>query len=336
MLGMAAARLGYRTIVLDPSDACPATQVCSDQIVGAYDDPAGLDALSARCDVITYEFENVPASAARRLAERTVLHPNEQALAISQDRLVEKEFLRSIDIETAPFVAVSAPGDLSVAFADIGDDLVVKTRRLGYDGKGQVRVSVGEAPSDVVALLGSDALIAEGLIDFQAEISVIGARSMSGEVRCFEPAMNTHRDGILVSSTVPAGLDRVIVDRAIAHTERLLHALDYVGVLGLEVFVLSDGSLLANEFAPRVHNSGHWTELACRVDQFEQHIRAITGHPLGAVDALPCEMINLIGDDVGRVADLVASGEWRVHHYGKAEIRPGRKMGHATRLRSSG
>ncbi len=336
MMAMAAARLGYRTIVLDPSNPCPAAQVCNDQIVGAYDDPAALDELAERCDVITYEFENVPASSASRLAQRTVLHPNERALAVSQDRLVEKEFLRSIDIETAPFAAVSAPGDLDVAFTEVGDDLVVKTRRLGYDGKGQLRVGVGQAPPDIVAALGSDALIAEGLVDFQAEISVIGARSMSGEVRCFEPAMNTHRDGILVSSTVPAGLDRVIVDRAIAQTERLLHALDYVGVLGLELFVLPDGSLLANEFAPRVHNSGHWTELACRVDQFEQHIRAVTGHPLGAPDALPCEMINLIGDDISRVADLVASGEWRVHHYGKAEIRPGRKMGHATRLRSSG
>lgn len=335
MMAMAAARLGYRTVVLDPSELCPAAQVSGDHVVGAYDDPAALDALSDRCDVVTYEFENVPASAASRLSERNVLHPNERALATSQDRLVEKEFLRSIDIATAPFAAVSSTDDLESVIAELGGEVIVKTRRLGYDGKGQLRVRAGQEPTDLVAALGSDELIAEGLVSFRAEISVIGARSTSGDVRCFEPSLNVHRDGILVSSTVPSGFDRAIVKHAIRQTERLLHALDYVGVLGLELFVLPDGALLANEFAPRVHNSGHWTELACGVDQFEQHVRAITGHPLGAVDARPCEMINLIGDDIERSAELIADGEWRVHHYGKAEVRPGRKMGHATRLRSS-
>ncbi len=336
MMAMAAARLGYRTVVLDPADPCPAAQVCNDQIVGAYDDPAALDALAARCDVVTYEFENVPAEAARRLAERTVLRPGERALAISQDRLTEKQFLQSIGVGTAPFAPVSSSADLEAARNEIGGDLIVKTRRFGYDGKGQLRVDVGDVVGDVVDVLGSDALIAEGLVPFETEISVIGARSAAGQVRCFEPAVNVHRDGILVSSSVPAGLPTDVVDRAITQTTRLLEALEYVGVLGLELFVLVDGSMVANEFAPRVHNSGHWTELACQVDQFEQHVRAITGHPLGVADAMPCEMVNLIGDDVDRLDELVADGTWRVHHYGKSETRPGRKMAHATRLRSSG
>ncbi len=332
---MAAARLGYRTVVLDPARPCPAAQVCSDQIVAAYDDPAALDELARRCDVVTYEFENVPAAAARRLAEGAVLHPNERALAVSQDRLEEKEFLRSIGIRTAPFAAVSDRDQLRAAFDDVGPEVIVKTRRFGYDGKGQLRISAGDELPELLDALGSDELIAEGVVDFVAEISVIAARSSDGLIRCFEPAANTHENGILATSLVPSGCSRQVTDRAISHATRLLEALDYVGVLGLELFVLADESVLANEFAPRVHNSGHWTELAATVDQFEQHVRAITGHPLGEVTHVPCEMVNLIGDDVGRADQLMAEGAWRVHLYGKDEIRSGRKMGHATRRRTS-
>ena len=335
MMAMAAARLGYQTIVLDPADPCPAAQVCSAQIVGAYDDTAALDELADRCDVITYEFENVPAVAAQRLGDRTPLHPNGRALEVSQDRLVEKEFLRSIGLDTAPFAAVSNAGELGEALRSFRGGAVVKTRRFGYDGKGQLRVLPGDDVPDPVAELGSDELIAEGFIDFVAEISVIAARSLAGETRCFEPARNEHRAGILASSTVPSGLDRAVLERAMDGAERLLRSLDYVGVLGLEYFVLADGTLMANEFAPRVHNSGHWTELVCPVDQFEQHIRAVTGHPLGDVSSSACEMINLIGDDVDRLGELVADGSWRVHLYGKNEVRPGRKMGHATRRLST-
>lgn len=335
MMAMAAARLGYRTIVLDPAEHCPAAQVCNGQIVASYDDAAALDDLATQCDVVTYEFENVPADGAERLADLTTLHPNGSALATSQDRLDEKQFLRSIGIDTAPFAPVSSTNDLAAIVEDFGTDVIVKTRRFGYDGKGQIRITArqaldGDLP-DLVAELGSDSLIAEGLVDFAAEISVIVARSTSGMIRCFEPARNEHRNGILASSVVPSGLDAEVVALAIAHAERLIEALDYVGVLGLELFVLANGGVLANEFAPRVHNSGHWTELVCPVDQFEQHIRAVTGHDLGDPSASPCEMINLIGDEVARADELVAEGTWRVHLYGKAEVRQGRKMGHATR-----
>jgi 5-(carboxyamino)imidazole ribonucleotide synthase len=333
MMAMAAARLGYRTIVLDPARPCPAAQVCNDQIVADYDDPSALDQLADRCDVVTYEFENVPALAGHRLAEQVRLHPDVRALEVSQDRLEEKQFLRSIGIETARFAPVSNRGGLRTALADFGTDVIVKTRRFGYDGKGQLRIPAGGDVPDLVETLGTDQLIAEAVVDFVAEISVIAARSIDGRICCFEPAVNTHRDGILSSSVVPSGLDRPVIDRAVGDAGRLLDALEYVGVLGLELFVLADGAVLANEFAPRVHNSGHWTELVSTVDQFEQHVRAITGHPLGDPTHAPCEMINLIGDDVERVERLVADGGWRVHLYGKDEVRPGRKMGHATRLR---
>lgn len=331
MLAMAAARLGYRTVVLDPAEPCPAAQVCDHQIVAAYDDPDALDRLASMADVVTYEFENVPAAAAEQLGDQTVLHPNGRALAVSQDRLEEKQFLRSIGVDTAPFVPVSDRASVDAAVTELGGRAIIKTRRFGYDGKGQLRL-VGPATEAAVTALGSELLIAEGWVDFRCEISVIAARSGSGEVRCFEPARNVHRDGILSESHVPAGVSPDVATRAAGHAESLITALDYVGVLGLELFVLDDGTVLANEFAPRVHNSGHWTELACVVDQFEQHIRAISGRPLGEPTATPCEMINLIGDDVDRVPALLADGSWRVHLYGKSDVRPGRKMGHATRL----
>ncbi len=335
MLAMAAARLGYRTVVLDPADPCPAAQVSDRQIVAAYDDPAALDELADIASVVTYEFENVPADAARRLSQRIGLHPNERALAVSQDRLDEKRFLQSVGIATAPFHPVCDLASVNEAVEALGGEAIIKTRRFGYDGKGQLRLT-GPATAHQLKTLGSDSLIAEGVVPFEAEISVIAARSADGDVRCFEPARNTHRDGILVGSVVPSGLGARVSELAMAHAATLLTALDYVGVLGLELFVLADGSIVANEYAPRVHNSGHWTELASTVDQFEQHIRAIAGQPLGDPSSSPCHMINLIGDDVERSPELLANGTWRVHLYGKAEVRPGRKMGHATRLDAGG
>lgn len=332
MLAMAAARLGYETVVLDPADPCPAAQVCNRHIVAAYDDPSALAELADASAVVTYEFENVPAASAEQLGDAAPLHPNRTALATSQDRLDEKTFLQSVGIDTAPFVAVSDLGSINAAVTELGGQAIIKTRRFGYDGKGQLRVN-GSATADQVDELGTTELIAEGLIDFDCEISVIAARSLDGTVACFEPARNVHRDGILVESHVPAGVDAATASAAQRMATTLITELDYVGVLGLELFVLTNDTLLANEYAPRVHNSGHWTELACRVDQFEQHIRAITGHPLGDSTARPCEMRNLIGDEVDLVPELVAEGDWRVHLYGKAEVRAGRKMGHATRLR---
>ncbi|MEL6982818.1 MAG: 5-(carboxyamino)imidazole ribonucleotide synthase [Actinomycetota bacterium] len=332
MLALAAARFGYRIIVLEPGPDCPAAQVANRQLVAAYDDPEALDTLAASCDVVTYEFENVPLAAARSLATRVPVRPGTEALRVAQDRLVEKEFLRAVGLATAPSAPIGQSDDVGPVLGAIGFPAIVKTRRLGYDGKGQLRLEEPGDHSGIYDELGQVPLLAEGFVDFDCEISVVVARSLSGEVRSFPPARNEHHGGILRRSRVPAEVPPETIAAAEQAAATLVKALDYVGVLGLELFVQTDGSILANEFAPRVHNSGHWTEFACPVDQFEQHIRAITGHPLGDPTAQPCEMINLIGDDVDRWPEL-ASDDWRVHLYGKHEARPGRKMGHATRLR---
>ncbi len=334
MLAMAAARFGYRIVVLEPSPDCPAAQVANEHIEAAYDDPAALDALAASCDVVTYEFENVPLATARSLVPRVTLRPGPEALRVAQDRLVEKEFLHSVGLATARYAPISRAEDVGPVVEAIGYPSIVKTRRLGYDGKGQLRLDDRSAlPDDLFAQLGAVPLIVEGFVDFECEISVVVARSTAGEIRSFPPATNDHDGGILRRSIVPADVSAATIEAAADAAAALISALDYVGVLGLELFVLDDDSIVANEFAPRVHNSGHWTELACPTDQFEQHIRAVTGHPLGDPTARPCEMVNLIGDDTERWVEMVAGGEWRVHLYGKAEARPGRKMGHATRLR---
>jgi len=332
MLATAAARLGYETVVLDPSDPCPAAQVTNSQIVGAYDDSACLVELADRCDVVTYEFENVPEKSARLLSDAVALVPNVRALAISQDRLTEKDFLGSIGLPTARYEQANSQAEAEAAVSQhAGQRAILKARRLGYDGKGQLRVD-GDLPSDAFDQLGGVPLVAEAFVDFVSEISVIVARTADGTTRCFEPARNEHDGGILVRSTVPCGQPDEVVAAAKTAAKTLVESLDYVGVLGLELFVLPDASLIVNEFAPRVHNSGHWTELACVTDQFEQHIRAVANLPLGDPSGRSCEMINLIGPDVDLVPDLLSAGGWRVHLYGKADVRPGRKMGHATRL----
>ncbi len=331
MLAMAAAQLGYRTVVLDPASSCPAAQVANAQIVGSYDDEQALDQLGAVADVVTYEFENVPEQAARHLAGQGRLFPGPDALAVSQDRLIEKDFLSSIGISTAAYRQVDSQAEIEPAVSALGGSAILKTRRLGYDGKGQARVQLN-SPNDAFQELGSVPLIAEAVVDFDCEISVIVARSISGEVRCFEPAVNVHRNGILTESRAPSGQPGAVVVAAKVAGTKLAEALGYVGVLGLELFVMADGQIVANEFAPRVHNSGHWTEHASVTSQFQQHIRAITGQPLGDATSSPCHMINLIGDEVATVPALLADGGWQVHLYGKAQVRPGRKMGHATRL----
>ncbi len=331
MLAVAAARFGYRVVVLEPGADCPAAQVANEHLVAPYDDEDALTALSERCDVVTYEFENVPLAAARTLSTRVPVRPGTEALRVAQDRLVEKEFLRSIGLATAPSAPIGHADDVGPVLGAIGFPAIVKTRRLGYDGKGQVRLDEAGSHADIFERLGGVPLIAEGFVDFDCEISVVVARSMTGDVQAFPPARNEHEGGILRRSIVPAKVQPHTIAAAQAAATTLVKALDYVGVLGLELFVEQDGSILANEFAPRVHNSGHWTEVASPVDQFEQHIRAITGHPLGPPTGEPCEMVNLIGDDLDQWAQLTAAG-WHVHLYGKSEARPGRKMGHATRL----
>ena len=335
MLAMAAARLGYVVRVYDPAPGCPASQVapCT---TAAWDDDAALDAFAAAVDVVTYEFENVSADALGRLAEMRAIRPSREALRISQDRLPEKEFLNRIGLETAPFAAVASEADLTAALTRLGAPAILKTRRLGYDGKGQVRIAdAAEIGTAWAALAGRDRTaeaILEGFVPFEHEISVIGARGLDGQVACYDPAENVHRDGILRTSTVPAGVPARVTQDAVLATARILSALEYVGVIGVEFFVAA-GRLVVNEIAPRVHNSGHWTEAGCAVDQFEQHIRAITGWPLGdGARHADVQMENLIGDDIRHIPRIALESDARLHLYGKADARPGRKMGHVNRI----
>ena len=335
MLAMAAARLGYRTVVLEPQGDCPAAQVCNRQIVAAYDDAFALADLAREAAVVTYEFENVPVEAANLLVADVAVLPPPAALEVSQDRLAEKHFLNGIGLSTAPFRRVDSGEDLAAALAAFGGNGVLKSRRLGYDGKGQ-RMLRAAGPADAAqafAEMGGVPLILEGFVAFEREISVVAARGADGARAAYDPAENVHREGILHTSTVPARIPPATAEAARKAAFAILEALDYVGVVGVEFFVLADGSVMVNEIAPRVHNSGHWTEAVCAVSQFEQHIRAVAGLPLGDPSRHSgCVMENLIGDDVLRVPELLEEPNLVLHLYGKAETRPGRKMGHFTRL----
>lgn len=328
MLSVAAARLGLRTHIFEPSAAPPAGQVAEQVVTAPYDDLKALQAFAKGVDVITYEFENIPVPALDALEELRPIHPGRHALAVSQDRLTEKDFLSELGLQTAPYAAVDTADDLVAAIDTIGTPAILKTRRLGYDGKGQARLkSPQDADAALAAMAGAPAIL-EGFIDFTHEISVIAARGQDGTVACFDPGENVHKDGILATTTVPARLSGAQRTDAVLLAGRILNALDYVGVLGVELFVTPSG-LIVNEIAPRVHNSGHWTQNACAIDQFEQHIRAIAGWPLGDGSRhANAVMENLIGDDVMRIPDLAKDAGAALHLYGKAEARPGRKMGH--------
>ena len=332
MLSIAAARLGLKTHIYEPGANPPAGDVAAAVTTASYDDVAALARFAAGVDVVTFEFENVPAPAAATLLANAPVRPPPRALEISQDRVVEKAFLEALGIAVAPWRAVGDLKDLKAALAEIGAPSILKTRRLGYDGKGQVRI--GDACRAAAAwdeIVRAPAIL-EGLVAFQREISVIGARGLSGEVVCYDPGENVHRGGILHTTTVPAEITPAVRMDAVLIAGKILNALDYVGVMGIELFQAPDGGLLVNEIAPRVHNSGHWTIEACVVDQFEQHIRAVAGWPLGDgsrhSDAV---MTNLIGAEAEEWHRLAASGA-ALHLYGKAEARPGRKMGHVTRI----
>jgi 5-(carboxyamino)imidazole ribonucleotide synthase len=332
MLAAAAARLGYRTLVLEPQPDCPAAQLANRQIVAAYDDPEALAELVRECAVVTYEFENVPVTAATSLASDVPVCPPPAALEVSQDRVIEKRFLNAQGLSTAEFLPVDSDADFAAALRSLRGG-VLKTRRMGYDGKGQRVFRDAGGADGVYAAMGGVPLILESLVPFEREISIIAARGRDGSLAAYDPALNVHRDGILHSSTVPSGVAPATAETARTSAFAILEALDYVGVVGVEFFVLADGSLLVNEIAPRVHNSGHWTEAACTVSQFEQHIRAIAGLPLGDnARHSDCVMENLIGDDVLRAPALLAEPGLMLHLYGKSEARPGRKMGHFTRL----
>ena len=331
MLSVAAARLGLQCHVFEPGEAPPAAQVAAFVTTAPYDDPAALTRFAESVDVVTYEFENVPTKALDLIEAHVPIRPGRRALATSQDRLVEKQFLQDAGLQTAPFAAVDDAASLDAARSAIGMPAILKTRRFGYDGKGQARIM---APSDAAQALADMAgapAILEGFVDFTHEVSVIAARGQDGQIAAFDPGENVHEDGILRTTRVPARLTAAQKSDAVLIAAKILNALDYVGVIGVELFVTPAG-LVVNEFAPRVHNSGHWTQNGCIIDQFEQHIRAIAGWPLGdGTRHSDVEMENLIGDDILRIPELATSGA-AIHLYGKAEARPGRKMGHVNRL----
>ena len=336
MLAVAASRLGFRTHIYEPAANPPAADVAHALTTARYDDAVALAAFAAAVDVVTYEFENIPTAALDLLEAARPIRPGRQALATSQDRLLEKAFLSGLGIPVAPFAAVNSLADLQAAVARIGVPSILKTTRLGYDGKGQMRLtSPDDAAAAYAAMQGAPAVL-EGFITFSHEVSVIAARGLDGSVACYDPGQNVHHDGILHTTTIPARLTPSQRTDAVLMAAKVLNALDYVGVLGLELFVTPQG-LIANEIAPRVHNSGHWTQNGCAVDQFEQHIRAIAGWPLGdGARHSDVVMENLIGDDILRVPALARENGTALHLYGKTEARPGRKMGHVNRVRPLG
>ena len=334
MLALAASKLGFKSHIYCPDPHSPAFDVTPYKTVAGYDDVAALRAFAAEVDVVTYEFENVPAATAEVLAGLKPLRPGANALAIAQDRLAEKGFLASKNIPVAPYRAVHGLDDLRAAVDELGLPAVLKTTRLGYDGKGQRVLRVPADVETAFAALEPHPLVLEGFVPFDKEISVVVARGADGTVRSFDAAENVHRYHILHTSTVPADIPPGVEKHAAMLAKVIVVALDYVGVLGVEFFVVPGErpTLLVNEIAPRVHNSGHWTEAVCLADQFEQHIRAIAGWPLGDPRRMAdVVMQNLIGDEVGMVPGGL-DGDSQPHLYGKAETRPGRKMGHINRI----
>ena len=333
MLSVAASRLGLRTHVYDPAASPPAGHVAEKVTTAGWDDAEALTAFALSVDVITYEFENIPTATLDLLESLRPVRPNRRALAVSQDRLTEKDFLSGLGLTTAPYRDVPDSAALKAALEAIGAPAILKTRRLGYDGKGQARLrTAADAPEALAAIGGAEAIL-EGFVTFTHEVSVIAARGISGEVACYDPGENVHEDGILRTTTLPARLTPAQKVEAVLLAGRILNALDYVGVMGVELFVTPRG-LVVNEIAPRVHNSGHWTQAGCAVDQFEQHIRAVAGWPLGnGARHADVVMENLIGEDVARVPALAREADVQIHLYGKGAPRPGRKMGHINRIR---
>ena len=334
MLSVAASRLGYVCHIYEPGAEPPAGHVAHHVSTASYEDSDALAAFGESVDVITYEFENVPTSALDLLESLAPIRPGRNALATSQDRLAEKEFLKEIGLEVAPFAEVDSLTDLQIAVEDLETPSILKTRRFGYDGKGQVRLTTSDDDTLAAAIdsiEGAPAVL-EGFVDFDLEISVIAARGLDGSVSAYDPGHNVHADGILRTTTIPSGISAEVTSRAIASATTILESLGYIGVLGVEFFIDGD-SLLVNEIAPRVHNSGHWTQDGCAVDQFEQHIRAITGWPLGdGTRYANVVMENLIGDEIDQLDALGNEASVALHAYGKADTKPGRKMGHINRI----
>ena len=338
MIAMAAAQMGFHTHIYCPYDKNPGEQVTDKLTRESYTDFEALQKFIDDVDVVTYEFENIPLETVNFLTERAVLFPSAKALQVSQDRLTEKDFLNNIGLKTAPYAAVSTGQEAVKELENIGYPAILKTRRFGYDGKGQAIVHSASDVPDAFDSLGSDQVIIEGFINFDLEISVVVARGQDGEIKTFTPFENQHKNHILDISITPSRLAESLSKEACRMAEKIVAEIGYVGVLTTELFVSSDEpQLIVNEIAPRVHNSGHLTIEACPTSQFEQHVRAICGLPLGSTELYAqAVMINLIGDDILKINELLSDPKANVHHYGKAEARAGRKMGHVTRLYAFG
>lgn len=337
MSAVAAAELGYRVHVFTPEEDSPTAQVCDQVTLAAYDDQDAIDAFGKSVDVVTFEFENVPAETVRHLTDLVPVRPSWECLAICQDRVQEKSFCNKLGIETAPWKEVSNAMELSVAMAEIGTPAILKTTRLGYDGKGQVRISANTDPNQAWDELGGGPAILEGFVDFALEVSVITARRPGGAMASFDVVENRHKDGILDVTIAPANISDELADKARSIGQKMADAIDLVGLLAVELFVTKDGHLLVNEMAPRPHNSGHWTQDGCKTSQFEQFVRAVTGLPLGTPQRhSDTVMKNLLGSDANLWEQQLSDPDNKLHLYGKAEPRAGRKMGHINHLYPKG
>ena len=336
MLALAAAQLGFKCHVFAPNPDAPAFDVVHRVTMADYTDTGALDRFATDVDVITYEFENIPAETAMFLAARKPVVPDPQVLAIIQDRAVEKEFVASLGIPVTPFARVDSGDQIAAALERVGRPAVLKTRRFGYDGKGQTTIRAGSDLDAAWREIGGQPAILEAFIPFDREVSIVAARARNGAVECFDLTENEHRDHILKVSRVPANVPEDVAAEARRIGGAIADAFQYVGVLAVEMFVVRtdrDTQLLVNEIAPRVHNSGHWTMDGASVSQFEQHVRAVAGWPLGRpVRRGRVEMTNLIGAEVDDYTRWLTVPGASVHLYGKAHARPGRKMGHVNRV----
>ncbi|MBI1235601.1 MAG: 5-(carboxyamino)imidazole ribonucleotide synthase [Alphaproteobacteria bacterium] len=332
MLALAGARLGFDIHVFDTQANGPAARVAARSWAAPWEDDGAVQTFAARCDVLTFEFENIPASALAAAESAAPVRPGSKSLEFTQDRLIEKRFIREAGCNTVDFAEVNSVAGLEAAVARLGRPSILKTRRFGYDGKGQAVIHDGTDLSGAWASIGEQPAILEAFAPFKRELSVVAARAADGQMAVYPLAENTHSGGILRTSTAPAPVRPETEARAISIAHAIGTGLDHIGVFAVELFDM-DGELVVNEIAPRVHNTGHWTMDACACSQFEQHIRAVAGWPLGSTQPhSACEMTNLIGEDAAPWRDLAADETACLHLYGKRDARPGRKMGHINRL----
>ena len=333
MTVLAAANLGYHCHIFCPEERAPASKVAKQTTRAAYTDEKALKEFAESVDVVTFEFENIPHESVQLLTDLVPVRPSWRCLQISQDRLIEKDFLNSIGVATTPYKSVESLGELEDAVDLLGRPSVLKTTRMGYDGKGQAKIGPYTALSDAWSAMNGAPSILEAFVDFEREISVIIARSPNGEMAAFEPVHNIHTNHILDTTTAPAGISDALAKTAVTMATRTAEEMGLIGLLAVEMFVTSDGLLMVNEVAPRPHNSGHWTMDGAMTSQFEQFVRAVCGLPLGKTERLhDTVMTNLLGDDIEAWEDILAEPNARLHLYGKVEARPGRKMGHVNRL----